>query len=973
MDIRAVIFDLDGVLTDTAEYHFQAWKRLADEEGIPFTRADNEALRGVSRRQSLELLLKGRPVTEAQAQALMERKNAYYNELIKQISPADLLPGVRELLAELRQAGLKIAVASASKNARAVLDGLRIWDSVDALADGYSVARTKPAPDLFLHAAAQVGCPPSACLAVEDAAAGIEAAEAAGMWTLALGPAERFSDVRPDALLPSLEGVTWERILAALEAGQAAAQTWTVRETEPPIRNTPNDPHRIQRQETVFTIGNGYLGTRGSFEEGLPGDLPATLIHGLFDDAPVVYTELVNAPNWLACHLIVEGQPFRMDQGEVLAYERRLDLRDGVLTRFVRWRSPKGHTLELRIQRWASMAQPAICALHCGVTALDFAGEMELVAELNGAVENPLPPFLLGLTHWQLLDQGHPTAQSAFLHLRTRASQIELGAAMHLAVDGVTSVDYLPRDCPQRPSVLARFHLEPGQTAVATKLVAFMTLTPNPLSCRNGFSRDFRRGGEGDEGLGSLLADAVATGYSRLLARHRQRWAELWRDCDVVIEGDEVAQRAVRYNLFQLLIAAPHHTDRASIPAKTLSGFGYRGHVFWDTDIFIIPFFTFTRPELARNLLMYRYHTLPGARQKARQAGYAGAMFAWESAGDGRETTPRWVPLPNGELVRIWCGDIEHHISADVAYAVWHYWQATGDDGFMRDYGAEILLDTAVFWGSRAEYNPERERYEINDVIGPDEYHEHVNNNAFTNRMVQWHLERALDTLAWLRERHPDKARELEERLDLSQARLARWEDIRRRIAIPHDPASGLIEQFEGFFALEELDWGALEPRTRSVQELLGMERIQHVQAIKQPDVLMLLYLLRDEYDEKALRVNWDYYAPRTDHTYGSSLGPAIHAILACALGKRDAAYTHFLRAALVDLEDLRKNTKDGIHAASAGGVWQAIVMGFAGMALTPEGPTFAPRLPKGWRRLQFTLKYRGRAFPVDLQPDTES
>jgi len=441
----------------------------------------------------------------------------------------------------------------------------------------------------------------------------------------------------------------------------------------------------------------------------------------------------------------------------------------------------------------------------------------------------------------------------------------------------------------------------------------------------------------------------------------------------VVIEGDEVAQRAVRYNLFQLLIAAPHHTDRASIPAKTLSGFGYRGHVFWDTDIFIIPFFTFTRPELARNLLMYRYHTLPGARQKARQAGYAGAMFAWESAGDGRETTPRWVPLPNGELVRIWCGDIEHHISADVAYAVWHYWQATGDDGFMRDYGAEILLDTAVFWGSRAEYNPERERYEINDVIGPDEYHEHVNNNAFTNRMVQWHLERALDTLAWLRERHPDKARELEERLDLSQARLARWEDIRRRIAIPHDPASGLIEQFEGFFALEELDWGALEPRTRSVQELLGMERIQHVQAIKQPDVLMLLYLLRDEYDEKALRVNWDYYAPRTDHTYGSSLGPAIHAILACALGKRDAAYTHFLRAALVDLEDLRKNTKDGIHAASAGGVWQAIVMGFAGMALTPEGPTFAPRLPKGWRRLQFTLKYRGRAFPVDLQPDTES
>lgn len=971
MHIRAVIFDLDGVLTDTAEYHFQAWKRLADEEGIPFTRADNEALRGVSRRQSLELLLKGRPVSEAQAQELMERKNAYYNELIKQISPADLLPGVRELLAELRQAGLKIAVASASKNARAVLDGLRLWDSVDALSDGYSVARTKPAPDLFLHAAAQVGCPPSECLVVEDAAAGIEAAQAAGMWALALGPVERFSEVRPDALLPSLEGATWERILAALEIGQAAAETWTVRETEPPIRSIPSDPHCIQRQETVFTIGNGVLGTRGSFEEGIPGDLPATLIHGLFDDAPVVYTELVNAPNWLACQISIDGERFSMDRGEVLAYERRLDLRDGVLTRFVRWRSPKGHSLELRIQRWASIADSAICALHYGITALDFAGEVELRAELNGAVENPLPPFPLGLTHWLLLDQGHPTAQSAFLHLRTRASQRELAAAMHLTVDGVAQVDYQPVACLQRPGVVARFRLAPGQTAVATKLVAFQTSPPSPPISSPSAA------GEGSNGVRTeaqtKLAEAIAASYANLLRAHRRRWAELWRDCDVVIEGDDVAQRAVRYNLFQLLIAAPHHTDRASIPAKALSGFGYRGHVFWDTDIFIVPFFTFTRPELARNLLMYRYHTLPGARQKARQAGYEGAMFAWESADDGRETTPRWVPLPSGELIRIWCGDIEHHISADVAYAVWHYWQATGDDDFMRDYGAEILLDTAVFWGSRAEYNPERERYEINDVIGPDEYHEHVNNNAFTNRMVQWHLERALDTLAWLRQRYPEKARELEARLDLSQARLARWEDIRRRIAIPYDPASGLIEQFEGFFALEELDWGALEPRTRSVQEILGMERLQRVQAIKQADVLMLLYLLREAYDETTLRVNWDYYAPRTDHTYGSSLGPAIHAILACALGDRDATYEHFLRAALVDLEDLRKNTKDGIHAASAGGVWQAIVMGFAGMRPTPEGPTFTPRLPQGWRRLQFTLRYRGLAFPVDLKANMES
>jgi kojibiose phosphorylase len=958
MDIRATIFDLDGVLTDTAEYHYQGWKRLAEEEGIPFTREDNEALRGVSRRQSLDLLLKGRPISEDQAQAWMARKNDYYNESIKQISPADLLPGAADLLAELRSAGLKVAVASASRNARTVLDGLQIGGQIDALSDGHSVANTKPAPDLFLHAAAQLGVPPSQCLVVEDAAAGIEAAQAAGMRALALGPAQRFAEVRPDAILRSLEGETWQQIIAALEAGHAGATIWTITEDEPPIRDAPADLHRVHRQETVFTIGNGYLGTRGTFEEGISGDWAGTLIHGLFDDAPVVYSELVNAPNWLDCQLFVEGQRFTLEQGQVLAYKRTLDLRDGVLTRTVRWRSPDGRTLELHIERWASMAEPGLCVLHYGVTALDFEGQIEIRAGLDGTVANPVPGTELGLTHWRTLDQGHPSAQSAFLHLRTSASGMALGAAMHLSIEGVDQVTYRPRDCHRQPGVSAQFRLAPGQTAVARKLVTYSTTSAAQVGAQ--FIAPFSAAQD-------TLAASTAAGYAALLRAHRARWADLWRDCDIMIEGDDRAQQAVRYNIFQLLIAAPHYTDRASIPAKTLSGFGYRGHVFWDTEIFIVPFFTWTRPEIARNLLMYRYHTLAGAREKARKSAYEGAMFAWESAATGHETTPRWGMTASGELVRIWCGDIEHHISADVAYAVWQYWQVTGDDDFMRDYGAEILLDTAVFWASRAEYNAELKRYEINDVIGPDEYHEHVNNNAYTNRLVQWHLETALGVLGWLKEHYPDKAADLSERLKLSDERLAHVFDVRRRLYIPYDRATGLMEQFEGFFNLEELDWQALEPRTKSVPDLIGLERVQRVQAIKQADVLMLIYLLRHEFDDKALRANWDYYAARTDHTYGSSLSPAIHAILACELGDAGAAYEHFLRAALVDLQDLRKNTRDGIHAASAGGVWQAVVMGFAGMRLGPDGPVFTARFPQGWRRLRFSVRYRGRTFPVNL------
>jgi len=946
----AVIFDLDGVLTDTAEYHYQAWKRLADDEGIPFSRADNEQLRGVSRRRSLEILLQGRPVSEQQAEEMMARKNRYYQELIQGITPADLLPGVAELLTELRASGLKIGVATVSKNARAVLDGLQLWPAIDALADGYSVSRSKPAPDLFLHAAAQLGVAPSQCLVVEDAAAGIQAAKAAGMPALALGPAERFAEAEPDLVLPSLEGSSWAQIVARLQANRAERETWTVQEAR-------FDPALQNRQETLFTIGNGYLGTRGSLEERYPGDQPATLINGLFDAVPILHTELVGVPDWLPIRLTVEGERFSLAQGRVLAHERTLDLRDGTLTRRLRWQSPQGRTVEIWSQRWASLADEHLCALRFGVTALDFAGDVDLQAEIDLTVENPgtLVPSQIGLRHWHTIDYGHPAPQTAYAHVRTRVSQAELAAATHLEVAGVPQVAYRPLESPHAPGMAARVHLEPGDTAVATKLVSYHSSKDGSQPVVNALR---------------TVQAAASLGYEALRSAHRASWADLWRDCDVLIEGDNEAQRAVRFNLYQLLIAVPRHSDRVSIPAKTLSGFGYRGHVFWDTDIFIVPFFAFTRPELARNLLLYRYHTLEGARENARRAGYAGAMYPWESAEDGRETTPRWVPLPDGELVRIWCGDIEQHITTDVAYAVWQYWRITGDDAFLRDYGAEILLDTAAFWGSRVEHNAEAGYYEITDVIGPDEYHEHVDNNAFTNTLVRWHLQKALEVAAWLRANYPAQAVELFDRLELTDERLAHWGDVARRLYIPFDPATGLFEQFDGFCRLPDLDWQALEPRTCPVQMVLGIEQTQKVQALKQPDVLMLLYLLGDEYDEDIKRANWQYYEPRTDHTFGSSLGPSIHALLGCQLDQRQEAYGHFVRAAFADLHDLRGNTRDGIHAASAGGVWQVVAMGFGGMHIGPQGPEFTARLPKHWERLRFTIRYHGQRIAVDLRQE---
>ena len=721
---------------------------------------------------------------------------------------------------------------------------------------------------------------------------------------------------------------------------------WSVIETQ-------FDPTQLHYKETVFTIGNGYLGTRGSLEEGYRGAMGATLIHGVYDDVPVVHTELANCPDWLPLVVIVNGDRFRLDQGEILGYQRQLDLRRGVLSRDVRWRSGSGHTVDIHLERFASLADRHVVALRCQVTPLDFEGTVEVQASINGYPDNQ------GVMHWEWMNQGDITTdegdRASWIHLRTRNTGIELGMATRVRVsDANASVRVT--GCQGYPNLSATFPVQSGQTVTLEKVVTIFTSREEKLPAQA--AQDKLRQ------VGS---------YASLLSAQEEAWEEVWRSTDVVIEGDIKAQLAIRYNLFQVLISAPRHDDTVSIPAKTLSGFAYRGHVFWDTEIFILPFLTFTQPDLARNLLTYRYHTLNGARRKARESGYKGAVFAWESAGTGDEVTPRWVPPADNsaELVRIWCGDRELHINTDVAYAVWNYWQATGDDEWIRDYGAELILDTAVYWGSRVEWNAKQEYYEIREVIGTDEYHEHVSNNAFTNRMVQWHLERALTVLEWLRDKYPEKAATLEDKLQVTLERQARWRDIISNIWIPYNPETGIIEQCEGFFNLEDINLADYEPRTRSMQVILGIEGASKRQVLKQPDVLMLLYLMREVpgiySDLQTLQKNWDYYAPRTDITYGSSLGPAIHAALASYLNQAEEAYERFMQAALVDLEDTRRNAKEGIHAASAGGVWQAIVFGFAGIRINDSYPQANPHLPKGWTRLKFKLQWRGEWYEFDL------
>ena len=708
------------------------------------------------------------------------------------------------------------------------------------------------------------------------------------------------------------------------------------------------NPEKLHARETIFTIGNGYLGTRGSFEESYPRALPATLIHGVYDDVPVVYTELANCPDWLPLIVMIDGERFRLDQGTILQYNRELDLRQGVISRSLRWRSPTGKTIDISFERFASLADHHVLGQRCQLTTVDFHGLIEIQSSINGYPENK------GFNHWEGLDQGK-FDQGFWLHSRTRYSHIDIGMAAKMTISGIEAAMQI-NTAPGYPSISATFFSEPQQTVTVEKLVTVFT------------SRDVDQPVLAAQSKLAQLPD-----YITLRDANEQAWAEVWQQSDILIEGDSKAAFAVRYNLFQLLIAAPRDDDRVSIPAKTLSGFGYHGHIFWDTEIFILPFFTFTQPALARNLLTYRYHTLDGARRKAIHYGYQGAMYAWESAVTGDEVTPRWA-LPSdyyAEDVRIWCRDREIHISSVIPYAVWYYWRVTGDDEWLRDYGAEIILDTAIFWSSRVEFNSHTQRYEIRSVIGADEYHELVHNNSFTNRIVQWHLEKAGIVNNLLRRNFPEYAEELEQKLHLTDEIRNHWEEIINKIWIPYDPETGLVEQCEGFFQLDDINLADYEPRHKSMQAILGIEGANKHQVLKQPDVLMLLYLMRESaefpYSRKNLEVNWNYYAPRTDITYGSSLAPAIHAILAADLGKTQKAYERFMQAAMVDLEDIRGNANEGIHGASTGGVWQAVVFGFGGIQFTNNQPVAHPHLPPGWTRLKFKLYWRGKWHDFDL------
>jgi trehalose/maltose hydrolase-like predicted phosphorylase len=459
----------------------------------------------------------------------------------------------------------------------------------------------------------------------------------------------------------------------------------------------------------------------------------------------------------------------------------------------------------------------------------------------------------------------------------------------------------------------------------------------------------------------AALARNHALGWRAVLTAHEAAWNAQWNASDILIEGDDESQQALRFAVYHLTSAANPEDDRVSIGARALTGDAYLGHVFWDTEIYLLPFYIAVWPEAARSMLMYRFHTLPGARAKAVHFGFKGALYAWESADSGMETTPERVIGSDGKTIEILTGKMEHHISADVAYAVWQYWCATADDDFFLAAGAEILLETARFWASRALLEADGKRH-IRHVIGPDEYHDDVDDNAFTNVMARWNIDRALATVDMLRKRWPDRAAELCKKLALNDDELADWGEVIERMVTGLDTNTGLYEQFTGFHALEPLDLAAYAERTVPIDVVIGRERTQQSQVVKQADVVALLALLPEEFPGAMAEANFRHYEARCAH--GSSLSAGFHALVAARLGDAEMALRYLREAAATDL-DLDPNSAGGVRIAGLGGLWQAVILGFAGLDLRSDTLGIDPKLPPQWHSLSFRVRWKGRSVAI--------
>lgn len=725
------------------------------------------------------------------------------------------------------------------------------------------------------------------------------------------------------------------------------------------------DPARANTYETLFTTGNGYLGTRGSLEERHEGALPGTFLRGVFDHHDSAVVDLVKAPDWAALAVLVNGVELDVTSASTIRHRRVLDMRDGTLSRETVFEDSEGRRTRVETIRFASGADEHLCCLQARITPENHSASISVRSGIDSSGYNldrrpfyaeppPADPHMKW-HKWAKSKHLEEVARAEFsdgvyLETRTIDTLITIGYAAAMTVSAPVESEVT-----QRYKVIeqvSRAQVAAGETLTVEKFATIFT------------SRDLPAAKVG-QACQDELRRHLAAGFRACQERNRAAWAAKWADSDVTIDGDADAARAVRFSIYELLIAANESDPRVNIGANALTGERYRGHAFWDTEVFMLPFFIYTQPETARALLLYRYHTLDGARRNARETGFRGARYAWESADTGVDTTPKWTV---DGVHRIWMGEEEIHVTSAVAYGLIAYVTATGDHALMTDYGAEILFETSRFWADRLEAT-QAGHYVLSRVVGPDEFHEHVDNSAYTNYLVRWHLQQAARVYSELMISHPRELAALSERIALTREEVEDWLNKAEQIHLPSVAEDGVIEQFDGYFELDTLPVEHDENDMPMYPPGYHHYNLAGTKLIKQADVVMLTYVLPDEFSDEAKLANYEYYEPLTLHK--SSLSPATYSIMGIEVGDPGRAVQYFRRSAFVDLVDNQGNTEEGIHIASAGGTWQMLVNGFGGFRVRNGRMTFKPWLPSGWKTISFRLKWRGNTLSVSANHTT--
>lgn len=713
------------------------------------------------------------------------------------------------------------------------------------------------------------------------------------------------------------------------------------------LRQQGFETEKISANGNKFLVGNGYMGVRGTLEEYGKEHLVAVNLAGIYDQVGDSWREPLNAPNGFYGYLTVDGEKLMLPDIESKEHQVELDYRHGIFKRRTKWSTVRGD-ITIESERFVSMKDIHLGAMKCSIAA-DFHADVKLVIGIDGDVWDINGP------HYDELIIKNDDVLS--IKAITHEKKYEVSVAE-------TEVTGFP--CERRKT---------EKDKKCLKSINFITDTHKSYTIERFFSIYTSKDCEKSmECAVKLAEEAASKGYDEIYRQHCEKWEKLWDISEVVIEGDDKAMEALNYSCYHLHCLAPRHTDSLSVAARGLSGQTYKGAVFWDTEMFILDFFLMTEPEVAKKLMKYRIDTLDGARKKAEGYGYRGAFYAWESQEGGFDACSDYnvTDVFSGKPMRTFFKDKQIHISAAVVYGIGRYVELTGDMSILSEGGAETIIECARFYYGLLLKKVGESKYELHDVIGPDEYHERVNNNGYTNRMAKYTFEQAIRIIENKEQLEQKEKIKIETLFNLNTL-INEFRDACDKIFIPVPDERGVIPQFDGYFDLEDVNVDTVRSRIINPKEYWGGAYgvATHTQVIKQADVVTWLTLFPEDVSDEIKLKNWEYYEPRTEH--GSSLSACMYSLLACRCGMKEKAYPLFMKSASADLVTGGKEWAGliyigGTHPASEGGAYMVAIKGFGGIYFEDNQVKAKPNLPDNWKKMYFHICYKNKIYKVEIE-----